>query len=142
MFADEYNFLNAQLDLLGWATDKTKVQDIMTIVVNGTPFTVSGSYYDAGTIDALIDTINKSSVGNHITASAEQDERTKLFYLAITANNPSVQTLSVLNDHTMIMYAPYFPFANPVLASSNDEYSNEELVCCIVAGKQIGRAHV
>jgi hypothetical protein len=27
----------------------------------------------------------------------------------------------------MIMYAPYFPFANPVLASSNDEYSNEEL---------------
>lgn len=102
MFNTEQEFLDARLAFPGWETDSSAIQPIMTIVVDGVPFIVTGSMDTVPDMASLIASINNSRAGEFVIASVARDAQTNEFYLAINARVPSVASITVLNDQTLL----------------------------------------
>lgn len=130
MFNTEQEFLDAFLAFPGWETDPSVVQTIMTIVVDGVPFIVTGSMDTVPDMVALIASINNSEAGEFVMASVAQDARTHDFYLAINARVPSVASITVLNDQTLLF--------NRVAPPPNDGSINGDFITSVAAIEVIG----
>lgn len=109
MFTNINDFLNAYVAFPGWEADNTVVQPIMTIVVDGTPYLVSGSNQNNPTVADIIDTINASTAGQFVFASPQLNVQTGFYELSIVPRVTTVTTLSVLNDQTLIFNRAQLP---------------------------------
>lgn len=130
MFNTEQEFLDAFLAFPEWETDPSVARPIMTIVVDGVPFIVTGSADTVPDMAALIASINNSEAGEFVIASVAQDAQTNDFYLAINARVPSVASITVLNDQTLLF--------NRVTPPPNDGSINGDFITSTAAIEVIG----
>ena len=103
MFSTPNQLLNAYVKFTDAELDSPSVPaSLMEITVDGTAYTVIGTPNSIQRVSDLIEAINNSAAGDHITANVTYNEEKSTYQVTLTANSSSISSITVANNSSLI----------------------------------------
>lgn len=120
MFETSEQLLNAYVKFTDTELNSPSVPaSLMEITVDGTTYVVVGTPNAIQRVSDLINAINNSAAGDHVTASVTYNAEKTTYQVTLTANSTAIPSITVANNSSLI-------FARGVLNQSDPtgEYAN------------------